>query len=141
MLPRRLVVAQHRTVSGVRWIVDAMNVVGSRPDGWWRDRDGAIAALVGVVDRWAAATGATVTVVLERPPDPPLRAAVAEIAWAPIARPNSADDEIVRLVEEQEMPADVRVVTSDGELGRRVRAAGAAVVPARGFRDLVDPPR
>ena len=30
----------------VRWIVDGMNVIGSRPDGWWKDRSGAMVALV-----------------------------------------------------------------------------------------------
>ena len=34
-------------------VVDAMNVIGSRPDGWWRDRAGAIERLVDRVDRWA----------------------------------------------------------------------------------------
>ncbi len=29
-----------------RWIVDGMNVIGSRPDGWWRDRRGAMERLV-----------------------------------------------------------------------------------------------
>ena len=28
-----------------RWIVDGMNVIGSRPNGWWRDRPGAMRAL------------------------------------------------------------------------------------------------
>src|SRR5690606_26288861 len=31
---------------GVRLIVDGMNVIGSRADGWWRDRDAAMARLV-----------------------------------------------------------------------------------------------
>jgi hypothetical protein len=39
-------------------IVDAANVVGSRPDGWWRDRPGAAARLLG---RLAAVPGATLT--------------------------------------------------------------------------------
>ena len=29
-----------------RWLVDGMNVIGSRPDGWWRDRRGAMRRLV-----------------------------------------------------------------------------------------------
>ena len=29
-----------------RWIVDGMNVIGSRPTGWWRDRPGAMRGLV-----------------------------------------------------------------------------------------------
>ena len=33
-----------------RFIVDGMNVIGSRPTGWWRDRPGAMRGLVGEVD-------------------------------------------------------------------------------------------
>jgi hypothetical protein len=33
-------------MSRVELVVDAANVVGSRPDGWWRDRPGAAARLV-----------------------------------------------------------------------------------------------
>ena len=29
-----------------RLVVDAMNVIGTRPDGWWRDRDGAARRLI-----------------------------------------------------------------------------------------------
>ena len=38
----------------MRWYVDAMNVIGSRPDGWWRDREGAIRRLVDEVPRVGA---------------------------------------------------------------------------------------
>jgi len=30
----------------MRWYVDGMNVIGTRPDGWWRDRDAAMLHLV-----------------------------------------------------------------------------------------------
>src|ERR1700685_627690 len=30
----------------VRWLVDGMNVIGTRPDGWWRDRHRAMVNLV-----------------------------------------------------------------------------------------------
>ena len=30
----------------MRWLVDGMNVIGSRPDGWWKDRHAAMAGLV-----------------------------------------------------------------------------------------------
>ena len=36
-----------------RWIVDAMNVIGSRPDGWWKNRRGAMVRLVEQLERWA----------------------------------------------------------------------------------------
>lgn len=124
-----------------RWIVDAMNVIGSRPDGWWRDRRKALVRLVDQLERWAPTQNRRVTVVLERPMSPPIEASVIEIAHAPRAAPNSADDEIVRLVEADGQPHDLTVVTSDSALSERVQAAGASVFPAARFRDLIDPVR
>ncbi len=121
-----------------RWIVDAMNVIGSRPDGWWKDRRSAMATLVDRLEHWAS-TEHRVTVVFERPPSPPIVSSVIEIAHAPRAAANSADDEIVRLVQADDAPQDVTVVTSDGGLVERVRGAGASVYPAASFRNLIDP--
>jgi uncharacterized protein YaiI (UPF0178 family) len=122
-----------------RWIVDAMNVIGTRPDGWWKDRRGAIVRLVDQLERWAQSQDIPVTVVLERPMSPPIDSAVIEIAHAPRAAANSADDEIVRLVQAEREPQDLAVVTSDGALIERVRSAGAKVYPAASFRELIDP--
>lgn len=119
-----------------------MNVIGSRPDGWWKDRDGAMAALVQRLDRWASAQGAQgdrVTVVFERPPSTAIASSVVHIAHAPRAAANSADDEIVRLVRADARPQDIRVVTSDRTLTERVRNLGASVQRSESFRDLVDP--
>jgi hypothetical protein len=48
-------------------VVDAANVVGSRPDGWWRDRAGAaerlLSALAVLVGRDVPAPGAAVRLV------------------------------------------------------------------------------
>ncbi|OBJ69967.1 NYN domain-containing protein [Mycobacterium sp. 1274756.6] len=115
-----------------------MNVIGSRPDGWWRDRRGAMARLVTQLERWAAAGDRQVTVVFEQAVRPPIRSAVITIAHAPRARPDSADDEIVRLVDADEHPEQITVVTSDATLVRRVRAAGAATCPAASFRARID---
>ena len=123
----------------MRWIVDGMNVIGSRPDGWWRDRGRAIAALVDRLERWASTEGDDVTVVFERPPSPPIESSVITIAHAPKAAPNSADDEIVRLVRADTNPAEIRVATSDRALAERVTAAGASVYPAERLRNLIDP--
>lgn len=120
-----------------RWIVDAMNVIGSRPDGWWKDRSQAMVSLVDKLERWVGDD--RLTVVFEHPMTPPIESAVIEIAHAPRAAANSADDEIVRLVEADDAPQDVTVVTSDGGLVERVRAAGASVYPAAGFRKLIEP--
>lgn len=116
-----------------------MNVIGSRPDGWWKDRNGAMVALVQRLDRWAAAQGDGVTVVFERPPATALTSSAVEIAHAPRAAANSADDEIVRLVAADAHPHDIRVVTSDRTLAERVRSLGASVHRSESFRDLVDP--
>jgi uncharacterized protein YaiI (UPF0178 family) len=123
----------------VRWIVDAMNVIGTCPDGWWKNRRGAMIALVDQLDRWASAEGHHVTVVFERPMSPPIRSSVVAIGHAPKAGANSADDEIVRLVQADDRPQDVTVVTSDSALADRVRDAGASAYPAASFRKLVDP--
>ena len=122
-----------------RWIVDAVNVIGSRPDGWWKNRSRAMAALVEQLDRWAPTQSLPVTVVFERPMSPPIVSSVIEIANAPRAAPNSADDEIVRLVEADDRPDELTVVTSDSTLADRVRSAGASVYPAASFRNLIDP--
>jgi predicted RNA-binding protein with PIN domain len=118
----------------VRWVIDGMNVIGTRPDHWWRDRHGAMVRLVKLLEQWSAATGADVTVVFEQPPSPPIRSSVIEIAHAPRPRRDSADDEIVRRLEAEAEPALVRVVTSDHWLADRVHAVGATVQPANSFR-------
>ena len=128
-----------RSVGVVRWIVDGMNVIGTRPDGWWKHRRRAMVGLVGQLERWATAEGDEVTVVFERPLSPPICSSVIEIAHAPLAAANSADDEIVRLVQADARPKDIRVVTSDKTLTERVARAGASAYPAESFRNLIDP--
>jgi predicted RNA-binding protein with PIN domain len=123
----------------VRWIIDGMNVIGSRPDGWWKDRGRAMLGLVERLDRWASTQGAEVTVVFERPPSTAIASSVVGVAYAPKAAANSADDEIVRLVQADARPREIRVVTSDRELTDRVAGLGASVYPAATFRDVIDP--
>ncbi len=115
-----------------------MNVIGTRPDGWWEDRHAAMVRLVGLLERWAAATGEEVTVVFEQPPRPPISSTVIEVAHAPRPRRDSADDEIVRLLRADPQPGTVRVVTSDHWLSDRVHAVGATVQPSESFRMQLD---
>jgi predicted RNA-binding protein with PIN domain len=122
----------------VRWLVDGMNVIGTRPDAWWKDRHGAMVKLVSMLELWAAANGADVTVVFEQPPSPPIRSTVIVVAHAPRPRRDSADDEIVRLLGADPQPGAIRVVTSDLWLSDRVHAAGATVEPAAPFRALIE---
>lgn len=117
-----------------------MNVIGSRPDGWWKDRHAAMVRLTRQLENWAAADGRQVTVVFEKPPTPLIESATVMIAAAPRAGANAADDEIVRLVRADERPQDITVVTSDTALADRVRHAGANTYPANGFRRLIEDP-
>ena len=122
----------------MRWLVDGMNVIGSRPDQWWRDRHGAMERLVRALERWAADRDDEVTVVFEKPPSPPITSRTVDVASAPSARPNAADDEIARRVSADPDPKSMRVVTSDRDLARRVSDAGAEVEPASSFRAWLD---
>lgn len=116
-----------------------MNVIGTRPDGWWRNRRRAAVRLVEQLETWASVNGHRVTVVFERPPSPPIHSPVVAVAYAPRAASNSADDEIVRLVAAAERTEPVIVVTSDASLAERVRTLNASVRSAAAFRDVIDP--
>src|SRR5665213_456832 len=122
----------------MRWLIDGMNVIGTRPDAWWKDRHGAMVKLVDMLERWAAVNGEDFTVFFEQPPSPPIRSTVIEVRHAPRPRRDSADDEIVRLLANAPEPASIRVVTSDHWLADRVHAAGATVEPSAPFRALIE---
>ena len=118
----------------MRWFVDGMNVIGTRPDKWWKDRDAAMLRLVDQLERWAAADGEDVVVIFERPPSPPIRSSVIEVTHAPRPKANAADDEIVRLLKLEPNPHAVRVVTSDRALSDRAHIEGATVEGSDSFR-------
>jgi hypothetical protein len=136
----------------VHRVVDAMNVIGSRPDGWWHDRIGAIEHLVARLDRWAEVREERVTVMLEGPPRRLPEVERVTVEWPPRAGANSADAEIVRRLPDWLAEAaaeragesgdagasEVVVVTSDRDLAAQVRDAGAEVAPSRPFRDALD---
>ena len=115
-----------------------MNVIGSRPDGWWRDRERAIARLVGQVDRWAERGDERVTVMLEHAPREQVAAERVEVAWAPEGGADAADREILRRLPDWLAEDEVVVVTSDRDLRTKARAAGAEVEPSRPFRAELD---
>ncbi|MGH3356740.1 MAG: hypothetical protein ACRDOJ_12645 [Nocardioidaceae bacterium] len=108
-------------------VVDAANVIGSRPDGWWRDRAGAAERLLAELRRRHIADEAEVTVVLEG-----AARAGAEVGSADglsvVHAAGSGDDAIVDLVAAAVHEAPDRpviVVTADRELRHRVEVLGA----------------
>jgi predicted RNA-binding protein with PIN domain len=117
-----------------------MNVIGSRPDGWWKDPPGAVHRLITELDRYAAVTGEEVTVVFDVHPsdiDAGRHGAVV-VAFPSRRGRDAADDEIVRLVAENPAPGSITVVTSDDLLAQRVRALGAGAMSAMTFRTRLD---
>jgi hypothetical protein len=121
----------------MRWIVDGNNVMGARPDGWWRDRAGAARRLAAEVAAFAVATEDPVILFFDgRPRD--LGQPGLELVFADRPGPNAADHAIAERVEADADPSDLRVVTSDRELAARVTAAGAEVEGAGRFRARLD---
>ncbi|MGH9094788.1 MAG: NYN domain-containing protein [Acidimicrobiales bacterium] len=109
-----------------RLVVDGMNVIGSRPDGWWRDRPAAMDTLVRDLDAVARAWD-SVTVVFDGRPRAGLDGSLVEVIFARRPGRDAADDRIVELVGAADDPGDLVVVTSDRLLGDRLRAVGAGV--------------
>jgi predicted RNA-binding protein with PIN domain len=117
-----------------RWIVDGMNVIGSRPTGWWRDRPGAMRDLVDQLRK----LDEPVTVIFDGRPFEIEDPGEVEVRFASRRGRNAADDDIAALVADASDPAGLRVVTSDAELAERVRRHGAEVVGAGEFRSRLD---
>ena len=121
------------------WIVDGMNLIGSRPDGWWRDRRKAMRALVGQLERFASTADEPLTVVFDGQSfDLGAGRPEVEVAFASRRGRDAADDDIARLVADAQRPAELTVVTSDAALAARVRSSGASVVGAGAFRRRLD---
>lgn len=119
-----------------RYIVDGMNVIGSKPDGWWRDRDGAVRRLLRRLQHAAERSDDDITLVLDGRPLPDLPEGVhggVTVRYAGRRGRDAADDRIVELVTDDEDPASLRVATSDRALADRVAAAGATTEGARAF--------
>ena len=116
-------------------LVDAANVVGSRPDGWWRDRAGAARRLVDQV-RAAVVSGVLtppVVVVLEGAARRGVEEGVVD-AVEVVHAPGEGDDTLA----ERCAPGDdgaVTLVTADRGLADRARRAGAEVIGPRWLLD------
>lgn len=110
-------------------VVDAANVVGSVPDGWWRDRAGAAIKLrdklADVTSKGLPDLPAPVEVVLVvegKARDTPQTDGVRVVRAS-----GSGDDAIVDLVSAEGAGRRVIVVTADRGLRERVTTLGAEV--------------
>ena len=122
-----------------RLIVDGMNVIGSRPTGWWRDRRGAMSELTEELARHAAETGDEVAVVLDsRPFALPDGVDGIDVRFASARGPDAADDVIVDMVASDPEPATLEIATSDRRLANRVRMLGAETLSAGALRRALE---
>ena len=116
-------------------IVDGMNVLGSRPDGWWRDRPAAMRRLLVALDDLACGQDLPVEVCFDGSPHAAVAAAATDrvsVSFAP-GGPNAADREIAARVRADEEPARLLVVTSDRRLQASIKAAGGRSTGSGGF--------
>ena len=127
-------------------VVDAANVVGSRPDGWWRDRHGAAERLRDQLARLGESG-------FPDPDDP-------AVTWWPrviqvvegkasgvkpvpgvevVAADTDGDSKIVEVVRDAAGPTtDILVATADRELRGRVEALGASILGPGTLRTYLD---
>ncbi|MEV6275283.1 NYN domain-containing protein [Nocardia sp. NPDC051832] len=123
-------------------VVDAANVVGAKPDGWWRDRAGAARRLLLKIATLNEHPG-DVVVVLEGAAKAAITSDAPEFdVLRVVAADGSGDDAIVRVVTkavEADSRRSIIVVTADRGLRDRVEALGAATVGPRWLLDRIEP--
>lgn len=127
-----------------RAFVDGNNVMGSRPDGWWRDRSAAQRRLIADIEAAARGSGREWTVVFDGAPPSRVRGEESaspegargeesaspggvRVEYARRKGANAADDRIVELLTALPEGADAVVYTSDRGLRERAVALGARV--------------
>ena len=110
-------------------VVDAANVVGSVPDGWWRDRAGAATRLrdnlVEVAENGLPTLPGPLEVVLV------VEGKARHVESIPgvrvVSAPGSGDDTIVDVVRTNTQDRPCTVITADRALRHRVQALNADV--------------
>jgi 8-oxo-dGTP diphosphatase len=146
----------------VMLVVDVANLLGSRPDGWWRDRAGSTSRLLAELDllardglpaadlglpgdvRWpdvvAVVEGQARDAARPAAPVPdPAQPTVRAPGVAVVAASADGDGEIVRVVgAARDGGREVVVVTADRGLAERVEALGARVLGPGRIRALLD---
>lgn len=117
-------------------VVDGANVVGSRPDGWWRDRPGAARRLASSLAALGEAHDEVVLVL-----EGAARSGVPEGTAGRVRTVHAPRDGDATIVDEVDQavrrPATVTVVTADRALIGRLRAVGADTVGPRWLLDRI----
>jgi hypothetical protein len=118
-------------------LIDAANVIGSRPNGWWRDRSGAARAFVEQVRALAGAgrLAQPVVIVLEGKARSGVEPGVADGVTVLHASGNG-DDTLVAVA--TDATDRVTLVSADRALCQRAEAVGADVARPRWLIDLLD---
>jgi hypothetical protein len=116
-------------------VVDAANVVGSVPDGWWRDRAGAAErlrdALVPLAERGPTAGGAPAPLEVVLVVEGAAKHVSSTDGVEVVAAAGSGDDTVVEVVRTRGRDRHTTVVTADRELRRRVGELGASALGPR----------
>jgi hypothetical protein len=118
-------------------VVDAANVIGSRPTGWWRDRPGAARGFTERVRATVVAGRLRPPVILVLEGRSRAGAPEADVDGVRVIHaPGEGDDTITTIAAANR---DVVVVTADRELAERARAANAEILgPNWLLEQLVD---
>lgn len=118
-------------------LIDAANVIGSRPNGWWRDRPGAARTFVERVRALAGAGGLEqpVVIVLEGKARGGVEPGVADGVTV-VHASGSGDDTLIAVA--ADATGQVTLVSADRALSRRAEALGADVVRPGWLIDLLD---
>jgi hypothetical protein len=131
-------VIRHNDQNGTVLLIDAANVVGSRPTGWWRDRAGAARTFVEQV-RAAVDSGRLarpVIVVLEGQARGGVLAGTADGVTV-LHAAGSGDDMLID-VASHASDQEVTLVTADRDLRRRAEALGADVVGPGSLLEILE---
>ncbi len=124
--------------------MDGSNVIGSKPDGWWRDRTGAIRRLVtrcSPTPHERVIRSQSCSTVVPLPDLPEGVHGRVLVAYTTRAGRDAADDRIVEEVARDADPSSLTVITSDRDLAERVRVSGARVEGAASFRNELESER
>ncbi len=125
-------------------VVDAANVIGSRPDGWWKDRAGAARRLLTNLATYQQGPGADtdIAVILEGAARPAADAITPDHPLQVVLAPHSGDDTIVDVVAEattQNPTREITVITADRGLRARVEPLGAQTTGPSTLYTLIEP--